>query len=313
MSYDAKIYKVFIASPSDVAKERNVVRNVISRWNAINAESQGAVLLPVGWDTHSAPDSGKIAQDYINEEILDKCDILIGIFWSKVGSPTKNFDSGTIEEITRHVSSRKLAMLYFSKKSLPPDVDTEQLNKVREFKKIYQGGPLYGEFESEYDLFEKLYDHIQIKMKEGKFRSTRDSDILARITDDDELSKQIQGYIPRVSKNLLEIIVDERRADCVWEAIVNKLEKSPPLLLESLLFLARRGAFRHKVFIKGYQSLAKNSQDDFGTFIHDLYSINRHEFFDIYDQGWLEDSSFKHRLSELININEKAPNETTNF
>lgn len=48
MSYQAKVYKVFIASPSDVEAERNVVRLVLSKWNDINSESQGIVLLPVG-------------------------------------------------------------------------------------------------------------------------------------------------------------------------------------------------------------------------------------------------------------------------
>ena len=150
MSYNAKVYKVFIASPSDVAKERDVVRTVLARWNAINSESKGVVLLPVGWDTHAAPESEKSAQDYINYEILDKCDILIGIFWSRIGSPTKKSNSGTIEEIYRHIDSGKLAMMYFSSKSLPHDVDTKQLNKVREFKKKYES--LYSVYSDENDL-----------------------------------------------------------------------------------------------------------------------------------------------------------------
>lgn len=300
MSYDAKIYKVFIASPSDVAKERDVVCSVIARWNAINAENHGVILLPVGWDTHSAPESGRTAQDYINEEILDRCDILIGIFWSRIGSPTKHFNSGTEEEIARHIGSRKLAMLYFSKKDYPSDVDTEQLNKVREFKKRYQNESLYREFLDANDLYNKLYDHIQIKVNEGKFRSTRDSDLLAKIKDDDELAKQIERYIPFVSKNLLEVIVDENRSDPVWEALVSKLVKSPVYLCESLLFLARRGAFKHKVYTLGYPLLAKCSQHDFGTFIHALHSINKYEFFDIYNQGLLEDSDLARRLPGLI-------------
>ena len=34
MSYKAKVFKVMIASPSDVATERNVIRDVILDWNA---------------------------------------------------------------------------------------------------------------------------------------------------------------------------------------------------------------------------------------------------------------------------------------
>lgn len=80
MSYNAKVYKVFIASPDDVQKEREVVRSVIMRWNAINAESKKIVLLPVGWETHAAPETGKTAQDYINEEVLTNVIFLLVFF-----------------------------------------------------------------------------------------------------------------------------------------------------------------------------------------------------------------------------------------
>lgn len=63
MSYNAKVYKVFIASPDDVHNEREIVRSVIMRWNAINAESKKIVLLPVGWETHAAPETRKSAQE----------------------------------------------------------------------------------------------------------------------------------------------------------------------------------------------------------------------------------------------------------
>ncbi len=306
MSYKAKVYKVFIASPSDVSEEREVVRSVLARWNAINSETQQAVLLPIGWDTHSAPETGRSAQEYINEQILSKCDILIGVFWSSIGSPTKRFESGTIEEIARHVGERKLAMLYFSKKDFPSDANLEQIQKVRELKQMYKNDSLYGEFESKYDLETKLYNHIEIKMQEGKFRPTFDSDLLTKITDDNELSIKIKGHFPLVSKNLLTNIFDENRSDIVWIAIVEKLSKSPADLRESLLFLARQGAFRHKVFTEGYLVLAEVSQPDFGNFISALYSINRYEFFDIYNKGLLKDSPFSQTLQEQISKQEES-------
>lgn len=272
MSYNAKIYKVFIASPDDVKDEREIVRSVIMRWNAINAESRHIVLLPVGWETHAAPETGKSAQEYINEEVLDKCDILIGIFWTKLGSPTKIAKSGTVEEIQRHISERKLAMLYFSTKEIPINVDLKQLKMVRDFKKEIKNKSLYGEFSDRYDLESKLYNHLEIKISEGRFRSTWDSDILAKIKDDDELVLQINNHFPLVSRNLLQNIIDEDRTDNVWIAIIQKLSKSPADLRESLIFMAKRGAFRHKAYEEGYKSLAQYSQADFGNFMNALYS-----------------------------------------
>ncbi len=37
MPYQANVYKVMIASPSDVEEERKIAREVIHEWNAINS------------------------------------------------------------------------------------------------------------------------------------------------------------------------------------------------------------------------------------------------------------------------------------
>jgi hypothetical protein len=39
---------------------------------------------------------------------------LIGVFWTRVGTPTGIAESGTLEEIERVAAEGKLVMLYFS-------------------------------------------------------------------------------------------------------------------------------------------------------------------------------------------------------
>lgn len=99
MPYQSTAYKVFIASPGDVKEERSIVREVLAEWNDINSEKRALVLLPIGWDTHSTPEMGSPAQEIINKRVLKTADILIGVFWTKVGTPTDRYPSGTIEEI----------------------------------------------------------------------------------------------------------------------------------------------------------------------------------------------------------------------
>ncbi len=99
MAFDAKVIKILIASPGDVEEERSVIPEVISRWNNINAESTSVVLLPVKWETHSAPRLGDCAQGIINNQLVDSCDMVIGVFWTRLGSPTGVSESGTAEEI----------------------------------------------------------------------------------------------------------------------------------------------------------------------------------------------------------------------
>lgn len=300
MSYRAKVYKVFIASPSDTYIERKIIRETLAQWNTINAERNHTIFLPVGWDTNAAPEMGMPPQDYINELILDKCDILIAVFWHRVGKPTAKETSGTIEEIKRHISQKKLAMIYFSKKPYPENVDTDQLSMVRAFKAELASTGLYAEYEDERDFAQKLSNHIQIKYNEMFDKTWRDSDSLSLIQDDDELAEKISNMFPLVSRNLLEQIINEQRKDVVWDAIVEKLAKSPADFRESLTMLAKKGAFRHRVFVTGYKKLSEVSQWDFCVFMDRLYSINRFEFESIYRENLIEDKKYIEYLENII-------------
>lgn len=300
MSYSAKVLKVFIASPGDVLKERQIVRNVLARWNTINAEREKIVLLPVGWETDAAPDFRKSPQENINDNLLQTCDILIGLFWTKIGRASSRYASNTIEEIQQHISERKLSMIYFSCKPIPSDVDTTQLNKLRKFKKQVEKKELYGEFKDEKDLEEKLYNHIQIKIAERKFRSTFDSDIISKIKDDEKMAEEISKYIPTVAFNVLKNIIDEDRNNVVWDTITAKLSKSPADLRTALIWLTEKGAFKHKTYIDGVVILSELNQDDFAYFMSTLYSYNKYEFYDLYKKNLLKDSPFAKKIIEQI-------------
>ncbi len=49
-----------------------------------------SVLLPLRWETHTAPEYGTRPQEVINRAIVDECDLLVGIFWTRIGSHTGN-------------------------------------------------------------------------------------------------------------------------------------------------------------------------------------------------------------------------------
>ena len=132
MPYQATIYRVMIASPSDVAEERQIIREVVNEWNAVHSSIRLIALLPVGWETHSAPEMGARAQSIINRRLLDSCDLLVGAFWTRIGTPTGESVSGTVEEIARHIGEGKPAMLYFSSVPVIPEIiNREQYDKDR--------------------------------------------------------------------------------------------------------------------------------------------------------------------------------------
>ncbi|EGT74804.1 Hypothetical protein GG7_1608 [Haemophilus haemolyticus M19107] len=166
MSFDAKVYKVLIASPGDVPDERTAISEVISNWNNINSEQQKVVLMPVGWETHSAPLLGKRPQGIINDQIVTGCDMLIGVFWTRLGSPTGVSDSGTVEEIEHFIQAGKPVMLYFSGRKVElATLDLSQLQNLREFQAKMQKIGLIGSYVDINDFKEQLRNQISINVK----------------------------------------------------------------------------------------------------------------------------------------------------
>jgi Domain of unknown function (DUF4062) len=157
MTYDARVIKVFIASPSDVPDERKIVREVIHEWNATHSEHRKLVLLPIGWESHSSPEMGDRPQAIINKRVLKDCDVLVAAFWTRYGTPTGKAASGTAEEIEEHINANKLALIYFSTLPVDPDkIDHEQLKSVKAFKEecrtrgLVEGYSSLGEFRGKF-------------------------------------------------------------------------------------------------------------------------------------------------------------------
>lgn len=73
-----KAVRVFIASPGDVAEERDVTSLVVGELNRIFKNPFGVGLDAVRWETHAWPDVGDDPQDVINKQI-GEFDILVGI------------------------------------------------------------------------------------------------------------------------------------------------------------------------------------------------------------------------------------------
>lgn len=170
MSYNATVYKIMIASPSDVPAERNIVKNVLAEWNVIHSEKFKLVLLPIGWDTHISPQMDEAPQTHINKKILKNCDLLVGVFWTKIGTPTEKYPSGTIEEIEEHIKDGKPVMLYFSTAPVRYEsVDQEQYNKLIEFRDSCKNRGIYETYDSNQDFKDKLFRHIQIKINESEY------------------------------------------------------------------------------------------------------------------------------------------------
>ncbi|MCM3572514.1 DUF4062 domain-containing protein [Mesobacillus subterraneus] len=210
MSFNATVLRVFIASPSDVAEERDEIERAIFHWNTRFAEDTKTVLLPSRWESGVSPTyKGSDTQEIINEQLVNNCDILVGVFWSKLGTPTKKHSSGTLEEINIFVENGKEVMLYFVNKDLPMDTDFEEFARVKQFKREYSEKGIYATYEKE-----SIINHLYRKVAE--YRKERKSDS--------------NSIVPKQQSNTLEELITS-----------NKLTQNELLLLKFTLDTGIRG------------------------------------------------------------------------
>jgi hypothetical protein len=140
---EPRVLRVFVASPDDVAEERNALAKLLADINdvlAYLAPEKRLSLELVRYETHSYPDIG-VPQEVINREIPVDYDIFIGIMWKRAGTPTATAPSGTIEEFNRACERRKQGslpriMFYFCDQPIPVPTTTEmqQLADVVRFR-----------------------------------------------------------------------------------------------------------------------------------------------------------------------------------
>jgi hypothetical protein len=167
MAYDCRVYRILIASPSDVEEEREIAVRVIQEWNDLYSYTRKVALLPLRWETHTAPEYGTRPQEVINRAVVDECDLLVGIFWTRIGSPTGIADSGTLEEIERVGNAEKPIMLYFSRVEIDPDrINLDQIEKLKQFMdKTYPNG-LVESYKKIIEFRDKFAKQLELKIRD---------------------------------------------------------------------------------------------------------------------------------------------------
>lgn len=159
------ILTVFIASPSDLNKEREIAREVCSRVNNVLGRTINWEVELLGWED-TIPGANR-PQVIINEDIRE-CDLFLGLLWKRWGQPTGEFDSGFFEEFTLAKNLREeksLPEIWLFFKSLAESEKSDpgpQLSKVLEFKRKIENEKqiLYKAFFDTNDFNTKLYDFL---------------------------------------------------------------------------------------------------------------------------------------------------------
>ncbi|WP_151867640.1 DUF4062 domain-containing protein [Acinetobacter soli] len=175
------ILNVFLASPSDVSSEREVIQNIINELNKTWSKNLNLRLELLRWETDVVPSFGESPQDVINQQIGSDYDIFIGLLWSRFGMPTKDYESGTEEEFYRayelYNKGKDIDLLiYFKNDPISlEDIDPHQIQKIKAFKQTMQNlGGIYG-ITSDDNFEGKLRSHLSIIIQKWKDRLLRNN------------------------------------------------------------------------------------------------------------------------------------------
>lgn len=156
------IFNIMVGSPGDVTHIAKRAIECINNWNILNSYDKSIALVPHHWTSSSYPSLRKPAQAHIDDILVERSDALVAIFGSRLGTPTNNYISGTVEEIEKHRAAEKPVMVFFSE-TLDFSQDVEQLKNLQEYRNQLSG--LYETYNG-IDDFEKKFSaklHLQIQ------------------------------------------------------------------------------------------------------------------------------------------------------
>lgn len=152
----ANTYRIMLGSPSDIQEEIGIAKKIILDWSCLNAETYNVVLLPLHWQDNSYPGYGFHPQKILDRQLVDKSDMLVCIFGSKIGTATDTSDSGSIEEIEEHVKNGKPVMIFFKQNVDITLITPESLLKLQEFKSRIGTKALWCEYKDIIDFTENF-------------------------------------------------------------------------------------------------------------------------------------------------------------
>ncbi len=174
-------YHVFLASPGDMEKEREAVRQFFDAYNRHTARSWGVRFVVVDWENYATVGIGR-PQELITAQTLDQYSdslaLVIGLMGQRFGSPTGTHESGTEEELewalNNYLQTGFPEVKWFFRKvdtfeapSDPTQIRSalEQWEKVIAFRKRFQSRipPLfYKEFADSDQFIEVLQSDLSL-------------------------------------------------------------------------------------------------------------------------------------------------------
>jgi len=172
-------YDLLISCPGDVYRSFfGGLENAINNFNNLYGRNNDIAVRPMSWKKNTYSQYRKHPQESINRQIVDKTDFVAAVFWTRFGTETDKYGSGTEEEMERMFNDGKQVFLFFLEKNIPPEMlDTEQFNKLKEFKKRHEKDSYFFTFRSRNDLENGFCRQLELYFSDPDNRAEIDAKI----------------------------------------------------------------------------------------------------------------------------------------
>lgn len=161
MPKSVTLYKLLISCPGDVTEEIELINDSVNRFNEFYSDELGITIQTKHWSKSSYAQSGGKPQALLNEQFINDCDAAVAVFWTRFGSPTDKYGSGTEEEIELMLEAGKQVFMYFSDKPISPSQnDHEGFQKIKEFRDKYKDKGIYSTYTTNEEFKNIFFAHL---------------------------------------------------------------------------------------------------------------------------------------------------------
>jgi len=158
--YDSRVFRIMVGGPTDGTEYHKAIEREIDLWNKLNAEVSGKTLQVTNWHHHARPGMTP-PQVSVNRTVTFRADALLVVFNSKLGTPTEEYLSGTVEEIHIMEKLGRPVVIFFSREPVERSVaTTQQYLDMESFRNSMKSKSYFVDFESFSDFEAKIRIHL---------------------------------------------------------------------------------------------------------------------------------------------------------
>jgi len=183
------LWRVFVASPSDVLAEREQLKTIVEELNEEVAHLQRVHIELLDWREKVVPLMGR-PQDVILRQLrLEETDLLILILWHRFGTPPggkdprtgRSYQSGVEKEfimayrLWKDTGRPQISVYRCTRNVDPKQVDSEQLTKLQKFLTGFGAGGEHEGLVQEYKSVEDFSIRIRCDLAKLLYAFARQS------------------------------------------------------------------------------------------------------------------------------------------